>query len=171
MSFFYFKSETVTETDDDDDDDSVNNDKKKLVGGEKEQSTNRNGQRKTMIAGRILESIWRQQTLLGIVLTIALAIMLWFTWKSCKLCVVASFVVSSLLCMRCGSLAFVFWPSLLILIIHTHAIRETSIKFDVPIGKMADNLLQPSNNVVLPSRRLQQQALLHRHWLNVTERS
>ena len=86
------------------------------------------------------DRITRHQEIIGMALTIAMTVVLWVTFRTCKTCVLGVFIVSSLLCMRLPYLQIVFWPSLLILILNMRLLRGLHVKVDVPVGESIDNL-------------------------------
>lgn len=92
--------------------------------------------------------ISQHQTLTGLFLSIILMIFLWFTFSECMLCVLVIFIISALLCMRLPYLSFVFWPSLIVLFMNTHALREVKLKVDVPVGSLVDNLWPSATTAV-----------------------
>jgi hypothetical protein len=89
------------------------------------------------------KSVFMQQDVLGILLSITMLAILWFTFRICKPCVLGVFVTSSMLCMRLPYLQIVFWPSLLILVLNVHALRGVHVKVDLPVGETIDNLWRP----------------------------
>jgi len=86
------------------------------------------------------ERITKHQEIIGMALTLAMTVVLWVTFRTCKTCVLGVFIVSSLLCMRLPYLQIVFWPSLLILVLNMRLLRGLHVKVDVPVGESIDNL-------------------------------
>ncbi len=102
----------------------------------------------------------RHENAFGMLLCIGLCIVFYFVFQTCRLCVFGIFVVSICCCSRMPWFVVLLIPSVIVLFLNSHALRDMDIDIDIPVGQVIDNAIwgesskkAASDDFLVPHRR------------------